>query len=371
MKKSKLSVFAKSDFAKIKLEDPQYKKKLSDALYHVHYELANKQLADAVVAYAKKRPHLKGLPFSAHPDYMYAMVGKYCYIMNNGGELTTETTQKIESILLDLASEAQQKTQEKTQEAQEKKADAEVLSIQDRLRLRAQEIAAEFDAEIDQFVKNPKTYPVDKFKPESVMIKAELKTGHLRYIVGFYQDDIAELDQYLSNSDPDLQEGYAYLGKAGVRKLKKMIESIVDSANMLLTRNKAERKPPKKRVKPVEKVVERLKFKSADSDLKIASVNPVDIVGAKSLWAYNTKTRKLVCYYALDDVGIGVKGSTLTNISTDRSKQKTLRKPVDQLKIFSKGTVAAYEKNFKEIKSLDTVPNNRTNEHLILLKVFR
>lgn len=365
--------FGKSDFVKLKQEHKEYARAYRDALYYAQYELSNKQLAKETVTYAKKNPDFAKASLSLLPDTRFEMVGKYCFILNNGGELRNEVKSKIDSILADMCGEANKKAEEKriaTRETQSKSL-APVLTIQDRLRLKAAEVCAEFDGEVDELIKNPRAYKVDQFKPLSAMNRAQLKQGHLRYVVGFYENDIKELDEYLNGSDTDIAEAYSYLGKAGVRKLKKLFEEIVNSANMIISQARATRKPAKRKAKPVEKVVEKLKYKKSDQDLKLASVNPVDIVGAQLLWVYNTKNRKLGCYRAFDETGLSIKGTTIENASVDASKQKTVRKPNEQIHQFTRGTRAAFEKNFKALKAIDTKMSPRINEHIVLLKVFK
>ena len=50
--------------------------------------------------------------------------------------------------------------------------------------------------------------------------------------------------------------------------------------------------------------------------------------------------------------------------------QKTLRKPVEQLKELLAGGKPAARKVFKEIKATETKYNGRGNENLILLKAW-
>lgn len=372
-KKKKISASVVStNCITVKLDSKDYFRKLNNALYYAHYEFSNKKLATETTAWAKRQDEFKKVPFSALSDYEFAIIGKYCYVLNNGGELDEETTERITSMIRSLAAKAHDLQQEKNNkdEVETNTSQVVVLSIQDRLRMKAEEVCGEFEGEIDKLCQQYKSYDLKSFKPDSVFHAEELKTGHLRYVIKFYEPCIEELEEYLKGECDQLKEGYDYLGKAGVNKLLKMYRSIVDSATMVITASKATRKPPKRKAVPIAKLVEKLKYLKQDSDLKLASISPADIIGAKVLWFYNTKSRKVGFFQALDETGLAIKGASIVNYSEDFSKQKTLRKPAEQVKTF-KGTKAGFEKAFEAVKSIDTKVSPRTNEHVILLKVIK
>ena len=90
---------------------------------------------------------------------------------------------------------------------------------------------------------------------------------------------------------------------------------------------KVNKKPRARKAKPVEKIVGKLKYAKANDQLKLVSVNPADIIGAKELWVFNVKTRKLGNYVAADFQELGVKGTTITGFSESLSVQKTQHLP--------------------------------------------
>jgi hypothetical protein len=104
--------------------------------------------------------------------------------------------------------------------------------------------------------------------------------------------------------------------------------------------------------------------------LKLVSINPVDIIGAQELWAYNTKTRKLYKYIADSLHGpLGVKGTSLTGFDETKSVGKTLRKPEEKLKEFARASKVQLRKFLEEIKATETIGNGRLNSDTILLKI--
>jgi hypothetical protein len=101
----------------------------------------------------------------------------------------------------------------------------------------------------------------------------------------------------------------------------------------------------------------------------LVSINPADIIGSKELWVYNTKTRKLGKYVAAEYQELGVKGASITGFSENLSVQKTLRKPVEQLKEFKTAGKVVLRKFLEDIKAVDTKMNGRIGEETLLLKV--
>jgi hypothetical protein len=138
---------------------------------------------------------------------------------------------------------------------------------------------------------------------------------------------------------------------------------------MLMQEAKVNKKPRAKKAVPLDKLVAKLKYKKSDEPLKLVSINPVDIIGSKELWTYNTKSRKLGKYVASEFADLGVKGTTITGFDEHKSVQKTLRKPADQLKEFKAAGKVALRKFLEDINAVDTKMNGRINEEIILLKV--
>jgi DNA-directed RNA polymerase beta' subunit len=131
------------------------------------------------------------------------------------------------------------------------------------------------------------------------------------------------------------------------------------------------KKPRKTKIKPAEDLVKKLKFLLSDTKLGITSVPPAGIVGAQGAVVYNTKTRKIGLYISKSSEGLSVKGTTITEF-TDKSFQRTLRKPLEQLKEFKEqNTQKRVETWFSKIKTTETILNGRMNEDIVLLKVFK
>jgi DNA-directed RNA polymerase beta' subunit len=134
---------------------------------------------------------------------------------------------------------------------------------------------------------------------------------------------------------------------------------------------KLNKKPRAKKVKPAEELVKKIKFKASDDKLGVTSVPPAQLVGAQGAVVYNTKTRKIGIYTSLNSGGLTVKGTSIGNF-TDKSTQKTLRKPELQLRDFKdQNTNRRVEAWFKNIKATEINLNGRLNAETMILKVFK
>lgn len=69
-------------------------------------------------------------------------------------------------------------------------------------------------------------------------------------------------------------------------------------------------------------------------------------------------------------IGLTVKGTSIRDFSETSSWQKTLRKPAEQLKLFTGNAKTKYQSAFDDIKATEIKLNGRLNEHIIILKAF-
>ena len=243
-------------------------------------------------------------------------------------------------------------------------------SIQDRLREVALSMTEDIESAIESWQVDPESFEPKAFKVLNLLKGKDAKAAHARVIRDQYAKSLAELEELASGqADEQLREAYSHRSKKHIRKLIDFYTEVNSACTMLMQESKINRKPRAKKVVPADKIVAKLKYKKSDEPLKLVSINPADIIGSKELWIYNTKTRKLGKYVAADFMELGVKGTTITGFSETLSVQKTLRKPVEQLKEFKSAGKVALRKFLEDIKATDTKMNGRINEETILLKV--
>ena len=246
-------------------------------------------------------------------------------------------------------------------------------SIQDRLREAAGDMSEELDYAIDEWITDPEAFNPKDIKVVNLLKGKGAKAAHSRMIRGYFQRNMDELHELASgNADEQLKEAYKHVSRKNVKKLIDFYESIMAACEQIAAEQKVLKKPRAKKVKPAEDLVKKMKFMLSDPKLGITSVPPAGIIGAQLAVVYNTKTRKIGVYVPKTSAGLGVKGTSITEF-TEKSFQKTLRKPAEQLKEFKEqNTQKRVETWFvKNVKTTETLLNGRMSEDIVLLKVYK
>jgi len=247
-----------------------------------------------------------------------------------------------------------------------KKAEVKVPTIQDRLNEVAKKHILYFEMLEDALFTGETVDP----KAYEYLTKNNVPQVMISKISAVFEPRYAELKEARKGEDEQLKEGYAHYKAADYKRCEAFYEKLFQdlaayNTTKKATKKAAVRKPPQK-----EKLVRNLKYLKQDTTMKLVSVNPVDIVGAETLWVYNTKSRKLGKYIAEAMGGVlGVKGTTITGYDANKSIQKTLRKPEEQIKQFLASSKVDLRKFMDNIKTTDIKLNGRINADTILLKV--
>jgi len=283
---------------------------------------------------------------------------------NNGRNTEDWLRDEIASIIEDGKEDIRE------QEQAEAKVLGPQISIQERMQDTSLGMTEEIEQAIENWHKDAEAFDTKAFKVLNVLKGKKAKAGHARVIRDFYAGDLAELELLASGkADEQLKEGYSNRSRKHIKKLIDFLKEVNEACGMLMQEAKVTRKPRAKKPTDKAKAVSRLKYKKTDEPLKLVSIDPQDIIGAKELWTYNTKYRKLGKYVAADFSDLGVKGATITGYDEIKSVQKTLRKPEEQLKAFKAAGKVVLRKFLDEINSVDAKMNGRINEEIILLKV--
>ena len=255
------------------------------------------------------------------------------------------------------------------EEKKEEKPPGIVINIQDRLREASFKMTEEIEDALQEFNADPNTFDPKNFKVLNLLKGKQAKAAHARIIKNFYEPQLAEIEEALLGKDEQLKEGYSHRSKAQLKKLVAFLHEVVSACDMLGQEAKVNRKPRAKKPTDKAKVVAKLKYMKAHEPLKLVSVNPIDIIGSKELWVYNTKTRKMGKYVASEFNDLGIKGTTITGFNETLSVQKTLRKPEEKIKEFKAAGKVALRKFLDDINAVDLKLNGRINEDILLLKV--
>jgi hypothetical protein len=283
--------------------------------------------------------------------------------------------------------------EEKEEEEKETKRKAPVISIQERIRQQALLACERIDDWLDTWREDP-----DNFKPKSFnftkhFLDFKVSQAHARKIIDMYSPEINEFEELVNPPTKaqlskmtelerdwadQLKEGYSHLSKKQAQLYLEGLKTLVGACMLVIDTSKAQRKP-RKRVRSVEKIVSKLKYKINDDKFQLASISPTEIIGASELWVFNTKNRKLGRYMAKnpdplgtrrEGSGLSVKGTTIQGFHEETSIQKTLRKPEDTLGEFKKAGKIKLRKFLDEIATTDTKLNGRINSDTIILKTI-
>jgi hypothetical protein len=252
----------------------------------------------------------------------------------------------------------------------EAKTDVYVPSIQERLREAAWRMTEELEDALENFSQDPEAFDPKAFKVLNLLRSKQAKAAHARVIKDFYARQHDEYIELQEGKCEQLKEGYSHLTKAQIKKISSFYAEIISACDMLAQEAKVNRKPRVKKPTDKTKLIAKLKYLKQDDKLKLVSVNPVDVIGSKELWVFNTKTRKLGKYVAAEYQDLSVKGTTIVGFDENKSVQKTLRKPEDQLKEFKAAGKVQLRKFLDDIKAVDIKLNGRINEETILLRVM-
>ena len=239
-------------------------------------------------------------------------------------------------------------------------------TIQDRLNEKTAEHLAHFEGLYDDVIAGNDVKP-DAF---NYLTANTVPQSQINKFVELFSNRKTELTAAQAKEDEDLAEAYRHYKAADFKRHYAFFDSVLDALDQYRSVKKTQKKARVKRAPNKEKVVSKLKYMKEEKTLKLVSINPVDIVGAQELWAYNTKTRKLYKYVADTLQGpLGVKGTSLTGFDPVKSVGKTLRKPDERLKEFAKATKVQLRRFLEDIKATETVGNGRMNSDTVLLKV--
>lgn len=312
---------------------------------------------------------LTGCPdyYKAHDEYWQTLPGT----INEMKPITVWLKPKIQEAI----DEGSQVVEEIKKE-EKKKNVGPVLSIQEKLKNASMVYATHIEEEVDAALEEIDKFNIKSFDPVASLRKLEVKGNHARIIREYFKplaNEFIELTGPKRKDDDmydQLVEGYSHITPKQQKKISEVYNAVVSACDMIITSQKANQTRTKKPVAK-DKIVKRMKYQKEDTTLKLASINPVDILEASELWVYNTKTRKIGKYVAEPHARLQVKGTTILYYDEKESIQKTLRKPLEQLTSFNKGNKVFVRKFMDSIKTTDTRLNGRINDQTILLKVTK
>ena len=338
---------------------------LSKALNWYAYHCSDKESKKYTIQYLKDKKASKNIidAIDKVPEDKFKNLGFVCRMKLRGAPLTEKNDKWIENSIENLRSLFKESTKE-----EENKVEKVGPSIQERIEDKAREHIGELEGVIDECIVKKNFTDIN---PYDWMQTRQVKAVHTKFIVFFCEKRIAELQEVIAGKDEQLVEGYSKFKKTLLKQYLVFLNTVMADCLRISHVAKVTRTPRKKKPKTTEKILATFQYKKEDKDFKVASINPTDIIGASQLWVFNTKTRKLGCYFSSDSSGLSVKGTTLTNFEESKSIQKTVRKPETVLPgVISAGKVAL-RKTLTDINAVEQIMTGRINADTILLRVIK
>jgi hypothetical protein len=334
-------------------------------------DLSQTQLTQALSWYAQNRDSKDATKYAIEyfkkklkiqaPDGLKSQpstFGFICRIVSLGGVLNDSNNTWFNDIIKNL--------QEET--PVDKTTTATVVSIQDHIKRKASDCIGELEGQIDELITSDFKANVS---PYATMTGMDAKGAHTKFIIEHFKTRRVEYDVALTTTDDDVKEAYSNFTKSQLKKLIAYCDQVIVDGMKLAGEAVKTRKPRKRKAKSADQLIAKLNYAKDFAELKIVSVDPKTIIGASSLWVYNTKTRKLGVYQALDASGLNIKGSTIQNFAESKSVSKTLRKPEVTVHEVLKAGKVALRSVLTDIRAAEKPLTGRINDDTILLRVAK
>ena len=342
-----------------------------------HFDVDKKEYMPIIKQYVKKKYDKKtseAILKNRESKKQFSYIACYCHYMNNdkANQIQESSHEYMTGYFSELADTGKNIIAEIKAEEKAKPKNTYIPSIQERIKEASGNIIAEIEETVDDFINNPK-----KFKGLDIVKffrKHNVNQAHARHIRAFYEGTLAEyqmLQLPAREQDDQLREAYSHLSKSEIKKGVELFQSILSACDLVTQESKATRKTRKPKPKSADKLVSKMKYNKIDEKYKVASINPVDIIGATELWVFNSKTRKIGKYIAEEHTTFQVKGTTLQFFDVNKSVAKTLRKPEQQLVEFNKSGKVQLRKFLDNIKGVETKLNGRFNADTVILKAIK
>lgn len=338
------------------ISQSRYKISLIEALNYHNTFTDPKDLRRAVVSYLKENDLSDYLPaIDSSSDHELRQLGVLVMHKARGDYLADKELLFIENKLNSIK-QAYKAPVVVIQKQKETK-------VVDRVLDQARSFASVIDGEIDSiFTKTSK----GDFSIESFLKSNNVTESVCKRIASFYEGQIKELNDFLSG-DEELKEAYS-ITKPHAKRILAFLNGVVDACLQNAASIKAQkvRKPRAKKKKPPHVLVAKLQYMKEFKELNLKSIDPKEIIGAKQLWIYNTKYKKLTRLVADNSDGLTIKGTTIVGIHLTESESKRVRKPEMVLADINKKNLIFH---MKKMKTKDCEVNGRINKDTILLAV--
>lgn len=349
-----------------KFDDATFDHHLRVSFRYYNYFYSQKDMKKHVVAWAHKNMKLPAKQMSlyvlSNPELTPMTVCGLVKAESVGMPMLEKHKNYIMSSIMAAIEAA--KDEPAIKEKVSKKEKSNTPTIQDRLAEKTAEIIGEVEGEVDNAFLNKPTANIYELITARNLAQSQMSKAR-----AVFQRQIDEISEYMGGADEQLNESYVHLTKADIKRIGAFYVKLMADLDSYAAVKRATKKFKMKRPQSKDKMVAKVKYMKENKELKLASIPPIEIIGAQAVWVYQTKYRKIGKYVADEHSTLGIKGTSITGYSETKSVQKTLRKPADQLAAFTKAGKVALRTFLKDIKAVETKLNGRMNADILILKV--
>lgn len=348
---------------------------ITRAFNFYNYFYGSKDAKDMILSWllANKRSKEHAVIKTIPDNHIITTIGWICR-MNTVGLILTDSEMKTLNNMFEQQIAVLQPKESSTRTTKKAavKTTPEVVvpNIQDRLKEKISECAGEIEGLFDDFVQQG-AKQVEKFSCLDMLRAKNVSPNLISTITEIWTARKKEFESINPTKKDQLSEGYGQFNKTQLKNLIKFADQIINECGNYVQIKKVERRPRVKKPVSTEKLVAKFRYLKTFPQYKLTSESPTKLVNASEAWLFDSKKRKLI--HVVADAHSGtftVKNNTIIGFDVAQSQQKTLRKPAEQLKAVMAAAKPALRKIYKDIRSVETKFNGRSNEHMIILKVW-
>lgn len=359
-KQIKTPGIARPNFPRMKLTSKQYQKHFWTAMNYAHVELTLERLKKETINWAKSNRYDVTKLNSIDKIY-FGTIGKVFYIINNGGEVTDQVLGSTLKIMEEITSREIEVDDE-----------PEVQTIQrDPIKQSWEKISLAcymYEDWVDSYIIG-EISDLSKKSPAVAFGEYNINHNQCEGIIESMKNVSEEYRYAIDTDDSEILEAYSHIGKRKLKHIVKFYDEVIGYCQELLTEYEAKRIEASKKT-PFE-MVSKLPVMKKSEELTLFSDSLEDIIGAREIWVMNTKTRKIGRYVAADRNGFGVSGHNLENYDEEKSLQRTINKPAENIKKFKFKAEGEMAKAFAELGTLTTKMNGKLTKTHVVFKIFK
>tara|TARA_B100000287_G_scaffold358003_1_gene349505 strand:+ start:2600 stop:3709 length:1110 start_codon:yes stop_codon:yes gene_type:complete len=336
---------------------------------YFHFELERKDYSSFLKTHVKKNYSKKQITIlNLFPSYIWEQHSHFAataFCMDNNIEVPENYSSRLADYFRNKIVEGEPLYKESLTKKQTTK-NVVTLSPQQRLYNKINNtIMADLDDLEDQWMNGEETTLdlYSRFKYHGLSGSATIPVRQVLdgWLLDYEDALFARCDQAV--------EGYSHLKKPELKRRIKSCQEMLLDLDKIKSAAKATRKIRIKKPRAADKQVQRIQYKKEDPNYKLASINPLLIVGSSIVYTFNTKYKYLTEYITNSSNGFEISGSTIKNVSSD-SRRISLRKPDEVLPTVLNKSQTQIDKVWKTLTTKTSEPNGRVNVDTILLRVI-